>query len=41
MKKRILILSILMAMTLTASATDFITDVMLLGNSNQTLFNEQ
>ena len=41
MKKRILILSILMAMTLTASATDFITDVMLLGNSNQTSFNEQ
>ncbi len=41
MKKRILTLSILIAMTLTASATDFITDVMLLGNKNQNTFNSQ
>ncbi len=39
MKKRILFFSILIAMTLTASATDFITDVMLLGNKNQSSFN--
>ncbi len=39
MKKRILTLFILIAMTLTASATDFITNVMLLGNKNQSSFN--
>ena len=31
----------MLAMTLTASATDFITDVMLLGNKNQTSFNNR
>ena len=34
-------LFIILAMTLTASATDYITDVMLLGNKNQTTFNSQ
>ena len=34
-------LLMMLAMTLTASATDFITDVMLLGHSDETTFNNQ
>ena len=41
LSRTVMTVFMILAMTLTASATDFITDVMLLGNKNQTTFNSQ
>ena len=41
LSRTVMTVFMILAMTLTASATDFITDVMLLGNKDQTTFNSQ